>query len=215
MAVPPLEKDVTKSTLYTQSRQGVGSSGKDFLRYARGTTMKPDMDLIGALTSFSVGTLDGRDAMMVIELATTPEEYEQWHPAPDAGRDDARACARTWRSSAAGGHGPRRWAMRRATHSTDRCSVPRGPALAPTGMPGRIPCRNENDRGEPRYNRGSAPHRRSRRRHPSSVRRNADRRALLPAQSPFTVICCPSARTKPAMSMALAVACSLRRPPAR
>jgi hypothetical protein len=38
--------------------------------------MKPDMDLIGALTSFSVGTLDGRDAMMVIELATTPEEYE-------------------------------------------------------------------------------------------------------------------------------------------
>ena len=39
--------------------------------------MKPDMDLIGALTSFSVGTLDGRDAMMVIELATTPEEYEQ------------------------------------------------------------------------------------------------------------------------------------------
>ena len=39
--------------------------------------MKPDMDLIGALTSFSVGTLDGRDAMMVIELATTPEEYER------------------------------------------------------------------------------------------------------------------------------------------
>jgi hypothetical protein len=70
------KKDVTKSTLYTQSRQGVGVSGKDFLRYARGTAMKPDMDLIGALTSFSVGTLDGRDAMMVIELATTPEEYE-------------------------------------------------------------------------------------------------------------------------------------------
>jgi hypothetical protein len=39
--------------------------------------MKPDMDLIGALTSFSVGTLDGCDAVMVIELATTPEEYEQ------------------------------------------------------------------------------------------------------------------------------------------
>ncbi len=39
--------------------------------------MKPDMDLIGALTSFSVGTLDGRDAMMVIELATTTEEYER------------------------------------------------------------------------------------------------------------------------------------------
>jgi len=34
--------------------------------------MKPDMDLIGALTSFSVGTLDGCDAMMVIELAKTP-----------------------------------------------------------------------------------------------------------------------------------------------
>jgi hypothetical protein len=39
--------------------------------------MKPDMDLIGALTSFSVGTLDGRGAMMVIELATTTEEYER------------------------------------------------------------------------------------------------------------------------------------------
>jgi len=39
--------------------------------------MKPDMDLIGALTSFSVGTLDGRDAMMVIEMALTPEEYDQ------------------------------------------------------------------------------------------------------------------------------------------
>lgn len=38
--------------------------------------MKPDMDLIGALTSFSVGTLDGHDAMMVIEMAATPEEYE-------------------------------------------------------------------------------------------------------------------------------------------
>lgn len=39
--------------------------------------MPADMDLIGALTSFSVGTLDGRDAMMVIELATTPEEFAQ------------------------------------------------------------------------------------------------------------------------------------------
>ncbi len=39
--------------------------------------MKPDMDLIGALTSFSVGTLDGRDAMMVIEMANTPEEFEK------------------------------------------------------------------------------------------------------------------------------------------
>lgn len=38
--------------------------------------MKPDLEQIGALTSFSVGTLDGRDAMMVIEMATTPEEYE-------------------------------------------------------------------------------------------------------------------------------------------
>jgi hypothetical protein len=38
--------------------------------------LNPDMDMIGALTSFSVGTLDGRDPMMVIELATTLEEYE-------------------------------------------------------------------------------------------------------------------------------------------
>lgn len=36
--------------------------------------MTRDFDIIGALTSFSVGTLDGRDAMMVIELATTPDE---------------------------------------------------------------------------------------------------------------------------------------------
>jgi len=36
-----------------------------------------DLDTIGALTSFSVGTLDGRDAMMVIEMATTPDEYER------------------------------------------------------------------------------------------------------------------------------------------
>jgi len=43
----------------------------------KGVEMKPDMDLIGALTNFSVGTLDGRDAMMVIELATTTEEYER------------------------------------------------------------------------------------------------------------------------------------------
>ena len=70
-------EQVTKSTLYTQSRQGSGGSGMVLLRYARGKTMKPDMDLIGALTSFSVGTLDGRDAMMVIELATTTEEYER------------------------------------------------------------------------------------------------------------------------------------------
>jgi hypothetical protein len=76
-AISHLNSHVTKSTLYTQSRQGLGGSGKVFLRYARGKTMKPDMDLIGALTSFSVGTLDGRDAMMVIELATTTEEYER------------------------------------------------------------------------------------------------------------------------------------------
>ncbi len=76
-AISHLNSHVTKSTLYTQSRQGPGGSGKVFLRYARGKTMKPDMDLIGALTSFSVGTLDGRDAMMVIELATTTEEYER------------------------------------------------------------------------------------------------------------------------------------------
>jgi len=38
--------------------------------------LDPDLDMIGALTSFSVGTLDGRDPMMVIELATTLEEYE-------------------------------------------------------------------------------------------------------------------------------------------
>ncbi len=35
--------------------------------------MTKDIDVIGALTSFSVGTLDGRDAMMVIELATSPK----------------------------------------------------------------------------------------------------------------------------------------------
>ena len=29
-----------------------------------------NLDAIGALTSFSVGTLDGRDAMMVIEIST-------------------------------------------------------------------------------------------------------------------------------------------------
>jgi hypothetical protein len=34
--------------------------------------MTQDFDVIGALTRFSVGTIDGRDAMMVIELATTP-----------------------------------------------------------------------------------------------------------------------------------------------
>jgi len=38
--------------------------------------MTPDMDMIGALTSFSVGTLDGRDAMMVIELAATPDDLK-------------------------------------------------------------------------------------------------------------------------------------------
>lgn len=37
--------------------------------------MSKDFDMIGALTSFSVGTLDGRDAMMVIELATSPDEF--------------------------------------------------------------------------------------------------------------------------------------------
>ncbi|WP_230533380.1 hypothetical protein [Microvirga roseola] len=39
--------------------------------------MSEEFEAIGALTSFSVGTLDGRDAMMVIELATTPEEFER------------------------------------------------------------------------------------------------------------------------------------------
>ncbi|MBF9233648.1 hypothetical protein [Microvirga alba] len=39
--------------------------------------MTNDLDGIGALTSFSVGTLDGRDAMMVIELAKTPAEFAQ------------------------------------------------------------------------------------------------------------------------------------------
>jgi hypothetical protein len=39
--------------------------------------MTQDFSDIGALTSFSVGTLDGCDAMMVIELATSPEEYER------------------------------------------------------------------------------------------------------------------------------------------
>ncbi len=37
--------------------------------------MPQDFDVIGALTHFSVGTIDGRDAMMVIELATTPDEF--------------------------------------------------------------------------------------------------------------------------------------------
>lgn len=36
--------------------------------------MSKDFDVIEALTSFSVGTLDGRDAMMVIEVAASPEE---------------------------------------------------------------------------------------------------------------------------------------------
>lgn len=39
--------------------------------------MTHDFNAIGALTSFSVGTLDGRDTMMVIELATSPEEFKQ------------------------------------------------------------------------------------------------------------------------------------------
>jgi hypothetical protein len=32
-------------------------------------------DQICALTSFSVGTLEGRDAMMVLEYATSPQGY--------------------------------------------------------------------------------------------------------------------------------------------
>jgi hypothetical protein len=32
-------------------------------------------DEISALTSFSVGTLDGRDAMIVLEYAETPESF--------------------------------------------------------------------------------------------------------------------------------------------
>lgn len=76
-AISHLNSHVTKSTLYTQSRQGSGSSVKFGYVTQGARTMKPDMDLIGALTSFSVGTLDGRDAMMVIELATTTEEYER------------------------------------------------------------------------------------------------------------------------------------------
>ena len=41
------------------------------------TQMPPelDLDLIGALTGFSVGTLDGRDAMMVIEIAANAEDF--------------------------------------------------------------------------------------------------------------------------------------------
>jgi hypothetical protein len=35
-----------------------------------------NLDTIGALTSFSVGTLDGRDAMMVIEIST-PEGFNR------------------------------------------------------------------------------------------------------------------------------------------
>jgi hypothetical protein len=43
------------------------------------TQMPPDLnlDLIGALTGFSVGTLDGRDAMMVIEIAANAEDFAQ------------------------------------------------------------------------------------------------------------------------------------------
>lgn len=37
--------------------------------------MDETFDVISALTRFSVGTLDGRDAMMVIELATTSGEF--------------------------------------------------------------------------------------------------------------------------------------------
>ncbi|WP_210485840.1 hypothetical protein [Microvirga antarctica] len=36
-----------------------------------------DLDLIGALTGFSVGTLDGRDAMMVIEIAANAKDFAQ------------------------------------------------------------------------------------------------------------------------------------------
>ena len=36
-----------------------------------------NLDLIGALTGFSVGTLDGRDAMMVIEIAANAEDFAQ------------------------------------------------------------------------------------------------------------------------------------------
>ena len=39
--------------------------------------MTKDFEEIGALTSFSVGTIDGRDAMMVIELATSPEDFKR------------------------------------------------------------------------------------------------------------------------------------------
>lgn len=37
--------------------------------------MTKDFDAIGALTSFSVGTLDGRDAMMVIEIAANADDF--------------------------------------------------------------------------------------------------------------------------------------------
>lgn len=40
-----------------------------------GWSMDETFDVIGALTRISVGTLDGRDAMMVIELATTSGEF--------------------------------------------------------------------------------------------------------------------------------------------
>lgn len=36
-----------------------------------------DFNDIGAMTNFSVGTLDGSDAMMVIEMASTPEDYRR------------------------------------------------------------------------------------------------------------------------------------------
>src|SRR5690606_30439639 len=69
-------RNATQSTLCAESRQASCES-VDSSAYRRGKAMKPDMDQICALTSFSVGTLDGRDAMMVIEMASTAEEYEQ------------------------------------------------------------------------------------------------------------------------------------------
>jgi hypothetical protein len=66
---------VILSTLCPESRQLVA-----FQLSINSTTpgleikMSQDFDAIEALMNFSVGTLDGRDAMMVIELAGSPEE---------------------------------------------------------------------------------------------------------------------------------------------
>ena len=111
-----------------------------------------NLDLIGALTGFSVGTLDGRDAMMVIEIAANAEDFAQGIRPQDARRDDPRTCARAGRSPVDGRQRRPSWAILPPTPSTEptgqkarpagRCSFP--PRIArPTERPRdtRIPLR--------------------------------------------------------------------------